>query len=118
MIDRLRCALRALTRAPGNEEELHRLMESCFDQSGILYEREVRTATGPVDFAIGDLAVEVKVGGSALAIARQLIRYGQEARFTAVALVTTKPIRLPIEWIESPTGNKPIYVIDLWRQFL
>lgn len=63
-----------------------------------------------VDFLVGGVAVEVKVSGSPVAVARQLQRYAHSEQVTATCLVTAKTshTRLPDE-----IGGKPLVVVLL-----
>jgi len=113
-IEALKVAFRSIVRAPVNEVDLHETLSLCLDRAGILHEREVETATGPVDFVIeGVCAMEVKVAGSGLVVARQLARYLNDERYACGVIVTTKAMQVPVEKI----NGKPIQVIELWRQF-
>ncbi len=110
--------LSQIQAAPGNEVQLQDRIAQILQMAGIVFDRECATATGPVDFIIGDVALEIKTSGSPTAIARQLIRYLNEERFRSLILVTTRPIALPLSEVETAHGTKPIHVIDLWRNFL
>ncbi len=108
-------ALAPIKQTPATEIALHDLMGRCFDAEGILYQREVQTETGPVDFVIAEQwAVEVKIKGSPLALARQITRYLEDERFAGGIIVTTKAMSFPIE----QAHGKPVRVIELWRQFV
>ena len=77
-------SLRGLRYAPTGEKELQDWIDGAFTRVGFLFEREVETGAGPVDFVIGTIAIEVKIKGSPVAITRQLLRYLQTGRkFTA-----------------------------------
>jgi hypothetical protein len=117
-VEQIKIALRAITQAPASEIELHQKMERCFTAAGIACEREVATETGPVDFVLGgSVALEVKVRGSAMAVCRQVIRYLQDPRFAEAVIVTTRPMTLPLEAVQTPGGVKPIQLVELWRNF-
>ena len=116
-IEAIRQALCGIVMMPRSEAELHGIIERRLLAVGISHQREAPTATGPVDFALGSLAMEVKVAGSANDIARQIIRYLQEPQFTALVLVTARAITLPISHVETLEGDKPVHVIELWKNF-
>lgn len=119
MTERIQRALQGITRAPASEIELHGQIAACLDAAGIPYEREVSTATGPVDFVVDEtIALEVKVKGSAISVSRQVIRYLQDDRFSGAVVVTTKPLAMPLESVPVESGGwKQIHVIELWRNF-
>ena len=110
-------ALESLRSAPTSEKELQSWMDGAFSRAGILFDREVETGAGPVDFVIGTIAVEVKTKGSPVVITRQLLRYLRTGRFTEIILVTTKAINLP-PTLETASGAIPVTVVPLWKQFL
>ena len=110
--------LSQIRTAPDNEVLLQDRIAQILAKDGIVFDRECSTATGPVDFVIGDVALEIKTAGSPTAIARQLIRYLNDDRFGSLILITTRPIALPVTEVETDQGTKPIHVIDLWRNFL
>ncbi len=108
-------ALSGIRRAPSQEKELHALMGQAFDRAGILFEREVATRSGPVDFVVaGTWALEVKIKGSGLTVARQITRYLEDERFAVGVIVTTKAMVVPV----SMAHGKPVHVIGLWKNFL
>ena len=112
-------ALRTIDRAAVSEVDLHQQIERCLFAAGMLHEREVPTATGPVDFVVhGTTLLEVKVKGSGLVVARQVARYLEDARFAEAVVVTSRPMSLPIEEVTTEYGTvKPIHMIELWRNF-
>ncbi|HSI86845.1 MAG: hypothetical protein ACAI35_04340 [Candidatus Methylacidiphilales bacterium] len=118
MKQRIYKALSAITMQPRSELELHETISKLLTAQGIVHRREVKTNRGTVDFVIGDIAMEIKIKGGSIDIARQLIRYLQDPQFTSLILVTTKAIKLPITEVETPEGNKPVFVIELWRNFI
>lgn len=71
--------------------------------------REARLSAADIpDFLAGSIAVEVKIGGSAAEILRQLERYAKHDRVEALLLVTNVPMRVP-----STIGGKPVTVARL-----
>ena len=118
IVEVLATALSFISQAPNSESELQDQIEDAFKQRGVEYLREVRTATGPVDFMVGEAAIEIKVKGSPVEVMRQIVRYLADDRFTQAILITTKPMRLPMDHVNTIHGKKPVFVIDLWRQFI
>ncbi len=57
----------------------------------VAFRREVAVAGGRIDFLVGSIGVEVKVGGSSDAVQSQLRRYADDPRMTEFLLVTTRP---------------------------
>lgn len=71
--------------------------------------REARLSAADIpDFLAGSIAVEVKIGGSAAEILRQLERYAKHERVSALLLVTNVPMRVP-----SLMNGKPVTVARL-----
>jgi hypothetical protein len=71
------------------------------------------TGHGRVDFMCGDVAVEIKVNGSARAIYRQCRRYCECPEVKALILVTNKTIGLPEE-----INGKPCRVLSVGKAWL
>lgn len=114
----IRRALRHIVMAPQTEAELQEQIGACLTRAGIEFEREVMTATGPVDFVVGVTVIEIKIKGSSIDVIRQVTRYLDDPRFDAGIIVTTKPFIIPIIDVKTPYKLKPVRVIELWRQFL
>lgn len=85
-------AVRAARFNCSNEAELQAAIATVFEAAGIGFEREVRlTAKDRIDFlCAGGLGVEVKVGGDAAHVLRQLHRYAQRPEVLALMLITTR----------------------------
>lgn len=71
---------------------------SALDRRGLPYRREHRLSPRDiVDFFVVDtVALEVKIGGAATAIFRQLTRYADHDCVQAIVLATNVPIALPV----------------------
>ena len=120
MISAISRAVSSIRAIPPDEARLQDMIACCFRERGIPYAREVFTATGPVDFvAWEEVAIEVKMKGSAVAVNRQLLRYLEDARFLEAVLITTRPMVLPLRRLSMGGGAvKPIHVVDMWKNFL
>lgn len=72
-------------------------LEKVFTDAKVPFEREKRLSKKEiVDFlCYGNLAVEVKIGGSRMEIYRQLERYAEHDVVTGLVLVSNVPITLP-----------------------
>lgn len=106
--------LRPLRLSLSDELRLHAQMAEAFDTAGLPYEREVRLSSRDrIDFMFGTVGVEVKINGSKREIYRQLERYAEHDRITALLLVINVPMGLP------PTINgKPVALHSLARAWL
>lgn len=99
-----------------NEFSLHQELATRFADRGVTFLREV--SKGPKkrpDFMVGRIAVEIKIGGSAMGTLRQLKRYADDATIDGVVLVTTRVMRIPIP---GTLGGKPVGVVNLWMNSL
>lgn len=87
-------------RGVGTEDAVQRKIAEAFTRNAVAHEREVRLdKASRIDFMVGELGVEVKVGGGITAVIRQLHRYAEFARVAELVLVTTKSTlaRVPTE---------------------
>lgn len=93
-----------------HEISLHQKMEDVFTNYGISFKREVfLSKTDKVDFLIdGNLALEVKIKGSAMNIYRQCERYCTHDSVTGIILASSKPMGLP-----KNICGKPAYLFNL-----
>lgn len=75
-----------------SEAELQAGISQALTAAGVAHRREVELGeAGRVDFlTAGGLAIEVKIGGSANEMARQIVRYAQREEVRALLVVTTK----------------------------
>lgn len=99
-----------------NEKALQASIWSVFEANAATWKcaREVRIAGGIIDFVVGgDTGVEIKIKGTAVAIARQVKAYAQEPALTGLVLVTAKTITLG-----AVLNGKPVAVLDLGRAWL
>lgn len=96
----------------GTEAVLQDGIAEVLAAAGIQHEREVAlTARDRIDFLVqGGIGLEVKIDGSALDLARQMLRYAAHERIAALLVVTTRA-----RHTETPRelGGKPVRVIHL-----
>lgn len=74
----------------GHEIDLQEGISIALHDAGILFEREVNIGKGIIDFMVGDVGIEVKVGGSLAAVTRQLFRYAESDRIGSLVLVSSR----------------------------
>lgn len=99
-----------------NEKELQRGIAEVLQKHGLAYKAEVQlTGKDRIDFLVGNIGIEVKVGGSLSAVTRQLYRYAERPEISDLILVTTRHGHgnLP-----SEINGKPLYVVFLINSFL
>lgn len=109
-------ALRATRFAFANERDLQDGIAQAFDYFGVQFTREVEIATGDrIDFLIGTIGVEVKIGGSLANFTRQLHRYAQSDDISALVVVTG---RRRLEGLPETLAGKPIHIVGLWGDAL
>ena len=92
-----------------NEAVLHDGLAEALDAAGIAYEREVHVVGGRIDFLIGDLGVEVKIGGGAGALHRQVEGYSHEERIARLLVVTTRPAHRAV--VGQTANGKHVHVL-------
>ncbi|KKK98092.1 hypothetical protein LCGC14_2646250 [marine sediment metagenome] len=69
------------------QDALGQLLRATFSE----VDREVPlTKSAVVDFLVGDVAIEVKIDESPMAVTRQLRRYAESPRVQSLVLVTTR----------------------------
>ena len=74
-----------------NEGELQAGISTLLDRSGVEHKREVILSVGErIDFLVGPVGVEVKIGGGRNEVLRQLARYAELDCISGLVLVTTK----------------------------
>ena len=80
-------------------------------ETGVEYSREVPlTPADRIDFMVGRIGVEVKIGGGKTALIRQLFRYAQSAEVDELVLVTTAP---GLTFIPRTLNSKPVRTLVL-----
>ncbi|MEE7460626.1 hypothetical protein MFUR16E_04425 [Methylobacterium fujisawaense] len=94
------------------ERALQDDIEEALQKEGVTFAREHQLpGAGIVDFMVGRVALEVKIGGSKRDIHRQCVRYCAHADVAALVLATSVAMGLPD--IEKPT-----VVMSLGRAWL
>jgi hypothetical protein len=97
-----------------NEKELQRGIGMVLTEAGVVFVPEVSiTRKDRIDFLVGKIGIEIKVGGSLAAVTRQLFRYAECPEIDSLVLVTTKQAHrnMPNEIL-----GKPLHVV--WLSFL
>lgn len=75
------------------EEDLQAALTAALQAAGLPAEREVRlTAAERIDLLAGDIGIEVKIKGSPAQVLRQLTRYADTGRCSALVLVSTRAL--------------------------
>lgn len=89
-VDKAVAELRRHSYRFANEAQLQDGIAAVLDKAGIAYEREARLSDGErPDFVVGDAAIEVKVGGSASDMLRQMYRYAELESVARLVLLTS-----------------------------
>lgn len=100
-----------------NEKDLQEGIASLLIQNGIWFTRETPLGeAGIIDFMLLEgIGIEVKIKGSPVEVARQLLRYAGHREITQLILVTgrTRLGKLPPKLF-----GKPITVVSMWESFL
>jgi hypothetical protein len=73
------------------ENELQAAIARAFEEEAIAFEREYRLSPQDrIDFKVGRVGIEVKIGGSNAALIRQVHRYAQSDALDSIIIVTTR----------------------------
>jgi hypothetical protein len=92
------------------EGAVQRGLARLFEEEQVPYEAEVILAPSDrIDFLIGRVGVEVKIGHPRRAILRQLERYAASDRVDALLLVSSAPF--PASGFEI--NGKPVHIVSL-----
>lgn len=93
-----------------SEAELQLGIAQVLSASHFQFEREVLIQLGRLDFLVdGEIAIETKIGGSVVALMRQVARYATDDQIASILVVTDRAKHnLP----ESFNG-KPVMVLSL-----
>ena len=116
MLESLTYTLESAVLRFSNEAELHEGIAEVLVSKQIPFEREVIiTSHDRLDFLVGDIAIEVKVDGSAAEVLRQLHRYAQHERIGALILVTSRSRH---QMLTKVLNGKPLECVYLIRSML
>ncbi len=88
-----------------SESELQTAIAQAFEKHGVGFEREYRLSSEDrIDFKLGRIGIEVKVGGSNAALIRQVHRYAQSDELDSIIIITTRSRhRMPAESVNGRT---------------
>lgn len=98
-------------RGLGDEASVQVALERLLIRENIEHGREVRLdKASRIDFMVGAIGVEVKVGGGLASVARQLERYARLDAILEIVLVTT---RVQLARVPREANGKRIHVAAL-----
>lgn len=91
---------------------MHRMVERCLEEHGVVCEHEVRLGCRcRIDLMVGDVGIEMKRGKpQRQKVLEQLMRYAACERVSALILVAERSVDLP-----HALCGKPLYTICLNR---
>jgi hypothetical protein len=96
------------------EKETQAEIAEAFDRFAIVHAREQDLGNrNIIDFLIGSIGLEIKIGGSKRAIFGQCVRYCKSGKLSALILGTNVAIGFPPEIV-----GVPCYVVSLGRAWL
>ncbi len=99
-----------------SEKELQLAISQILYQSNLPWKTEVPlTKKDRIDFMVGDIGIEVKVGGSFQQVLRQLHRYACLPEVQGLVLVTTRQSHRDLP---TKLNGKPLFVVWLINSFL
>lgn len=97
------------------EDDLQRGIAEAFVADGITHGREVvLSKKDRIDFMVGRVGLEVKIGGSISALTAQLIRYAGLPEIDELVLVTSQ---YRLGNLPATIGGKPLTVVTIPRGF-
>lgn len=97
------------------EDDLQAAITTALGSAGVPADREVRLSDGVsrIDLLVGDVGIEVKIGGAAPSVIRQLARYAKCAEISTLILITTRARHsASLDRIETLI-DKPLLVCSL-----
>jgi len=99
------------------EYSVQEQVERVLTDACVAFEREVSLSpTDRIDFLIGEIGVEIKVGGSPSSVLRQIARYATSIRVSKLVLLVT---RARIASLVPPAINgKAVTVVAIGRRLL
>jgi hypothetical protein len=99
-----------------DERQLQDGIELALLHAGASFTREKLLGPGDiVDFLVGDVALEVKIGGSLSEVTRQLHRYTQHESVASILLVSS---RMRLDNLPAVMNGKPLQVVRLLGSIL
>lgn len=103
------------TRLPVSDEKaLQAAIADVLTDVAIPFEREASVAGGVIDFLFPfGTGLEVKIGGSARDVLRQLEGYAEDERISNLILATSAPMAMP-----ETIGGKRCTIVNLGRAWL
>lgn len=110
--DSLISTLKTWKLATWNEKELQSCIEIVFKDAGIEHQREVPVGEGIIDFLVGDIGLECKIGAKKAAVLEQLSRYAIDERISNLLLVTTIAAHRSIDGITLRGKQVRVYWIN------
>lgn len=113
MLDAIVAALSIRCFRWRHEGDVQDAIAGVLEDADVAFTREVRLSDQDrIDFLVHDIGIEVKCEGSAGAVERQLARYAESPRISALVLATT---RNQLRVLPDTVGGKPLRVAFLVR---
>ncbi len=107
--------LRGASLRFGSEKILQAGIEDALTKAGFPVRREVILAPKDrIDFLVGGVGIEVKIGGTLNDAIRQLHRYAASDKVSELLLVTS---RLLLARVPSELDGKPVYAVYVGAPF-
>jgi hypothetical protein len=95
-----------------DESELQSAVSRVLAGAGIAFEEQVRLAPAErIDFMCGSVGLELKTKGGAAPLIRQLFRYAQHERISALVVVST--LRRLSGGVPAEIGGKQVFTIGV-----
>ncbi len=114
MMERVVRALSSLPSRFRDEFELQANVARALQAAGLTFERELTVGDDRFDFVVwfgtAIVVVEVKVGGPAASVSRQLLRYASRPNVVGIVLVSCKAHHLRL-LSDCHIYNKPVRVV-------
>jgi hypothetical protein len=108
-------AIAARRYVHNNEDQLQAALADALEDAGYPVQREViLSPTDRIDLLVDRVGIEVKVKGTFVAVAGQLLRYARSDLVDELVLVTT----VPAHDMPDVIGGKPLQTLHLRGTFL
>ncbi len=116
--DRVLLALEGARLELSTESRLQAAIALRLASARLVYMREQRLVEhgvtfGRIDFLLDGVGLEIKIGGQARAVLRQLEEYARCSHVRSLILATSKPFAMP-----ASLNGKRLSVVDLSRGWL